>query len=125
METPSLEKILVSQKRNVYATLSPVGGGLAFFGNCLSLVAAIIPGISYICAVVNGLFSLSALVTGFVGLTQVNRSHGVEKGKGLAITGIVLGVLGVIASCLIPLLSTAILAALGIGIGSNLLVPIQ
>lgn len=124
METPTVEKLLTSQKRNLYATLSPISGGLAFLGNCISLVAIIIPGVSYICAVVNGLFSIGALLTGGVGLTQVSRSHGAETGKGLAVTGLVLGVLGVLASCLIPLLSTAILATLGITLGDQLLVPV-
>jgi len=124
-ETPTVEQMLVSQKRNVYAFLSAIGGGLAFVGNCLSLVLMIVPGVSYICGVVNGLFSIAALTTGTVGLTQVNRSRGAETGKGFAVTGIVLGTLGVLASCLIPLLGTAILAALGFHLGDQILVPVE
>jgi len=110
-------------KNNLYALLSPINGGLAFLGNCLNLVLAIIPGISWVCGTINGMFSLGALVTGVVGLIQIRQ--GGQKGKGLAITGIVLGTLGLIAACVIPLIGTAVLAALGLEVGDALLVPIE
>jgi hypothetical protein len=110
-------------KNNLYALLSPINGGLAFLGNCLNLVLAIIPGIPWVCGTINGMFSLGALVTGVVGLIQIR--HGGQKGKGLAITGIVLGTLGLIAACIIPLIGTAVLAALGLEVGDALLVPIE
>ena len=114
-------------KNNLYALLSPINGALAFLGNCLNLFLALIPGMPFLCAAINGLFSLGALATGIVGLVQVKHSG--QKGKGLAITGILLGSLGLIAACLIPLMGTAVLTAilafLGIEIGDAILVPIQ
>ena len=56
---------------------------------------------------------------------QVNRQGSLEKGKGLAITGIVLGVLELMAACLIPLISTAVMGYLGIELGDALLVPVE
>jgi hypothetical protein len=122
MQTPQPVPPLLA-KNNLYAVLSPVSGGLAFLSNCITLILAIIPGLSFLCATVSGLFSLGALATGIVGLVQVKRSG--EKGKRLAITGILLGVLGLIASCLIPLAGTALLAALGWQVGDSLLVPVE
>lgn len=122
METPQPVPAVLT-KNNIYAVLSPINGGLAFLSNCLSLVLVIVPGLPFLCATVSGLLSLGALVTGIVGLVQIKRNG--EKGKGLAITGIVLGVLGLIASCLIPLLGTALWAALGWQVGDSLLVPVE
>jgi hypothetical protein len=113
----------VLTRNNIYATLSLINGGLAFLSNCLSLALVIVPGLPFLCATVSGLLSLGALVTGIVGLVQVKRSG--EKGRGLAVTGIVLGVLGLIASCLIPLMGTALWAALGWQMGDPLLVPME
>ncbi|MEW6093909.1 MAG: DUF4190 domain-containing protein [Chloroflexota bacterium] len=122
METPRLIPAALV-RNNIYAVLSPISGGLAFLGNCLNLVLAIVPGLPFLCATVNGLFSLGALAAGIAGLVQVRRSG--QKGKGLAITGLVLGILGLMAACLIPLLGTALWAVLGWRAGDAILVPIQ
>jgi MFS family permease len=120
METPQpMPPTLI--RNNLYALLSPISGVLAFVGNCINLVFAVIPGLPFLCGTFNGVFSLGALITGIVGLVQLK--HTPQKGRGLAITGILLGTLGLIASCLIPLIGTAILAALGWRIGDTLLVP--
>lgn len=122
METPQpIDPAL--DKNNLYALLSPISGALAFLGNCISLVFAVIPGLPFLCATINGLFSLGALITGIVGLVQIKYTG--QKGRGLGITGIVLGVLGLIGACLIPLIGTAVWAALGWGARDVLLVPIQ
>ena len=122
METPQpIDPAL--DKNNLYALLSPISGALAFLGNCISLVFAIIPGLPFLCATINGLFSLGALITGIVGLVQIKYTG--QKGRGLGITGIVLGFLGLIGACLIPLIGTAVWAALGWGARDVLLVPIQ
>jgi hypothetical protein len=112
-------------KANLYASLSPVNAALAFFGNCLNLFAAIIPGLPIIIGVITGLFSLGALITGLVGLSQIKRSQGAQKGRSWAVTGIALGALGLLAACLIPLLATSLWAALGLELGDLLLVPVE
>jgi hypothetical protein len=114
-----------STKTNKYALLSPINSGLALLGNCISLFAIVVPGMPFVCAAVSGAFSLSGLATGMVGLLQVNRASPMQKGKGLAISGIILGLLGLMAACLIPLLGTALLGTLGLQIGNILLVPAE
>ncbi len=126
MVTPSSQPVVTPPvKNNLYATLSPVNGIIAFLGNCLNLFSSIIPGLPVLCGVISGLFSLGALVTGFVGLFVIKHSNGAQKGKELAITGIVLGALGLIAACLIPLIATSLWAALGLELGDLLLVPVE
>lgn len=112
-------------KNSIYAVLSPVNGALAFLGNCLSLFSSIVPGLPVVCGAISGLFSLGALVTGLVGLYMIKNSHGAQKGKQFAIAGIVLGVLGVIAACIIPMIATSLWAALGVQLGDLLLVPVE
>jgi hypothetical protein len=111
------------EKNNLYALLSPISGGVAGLGNCITLFSVIIPGLPFLCATISGMFSLGALVTGIVGLTQVRK--GGQKGKGLAITGLVLGILGILVSCIIPFVGTALWAAMGWQVGDALLVPIE
>ncbi len=126
MVTPASQPIFTPPVKNsIYAVLSPINGALAFLGNCLSLFSSIVPGLPVICGVISGLFSLGALVTGFVGLFVIKHSNGAQKGKELAIAGIVLGALGLIAACLIPLIATSLWAALGLELGDLLLVPVK
>jgi len=122
METPRpIPPALI--KNNIYALLSPINGGLAILGGCITLVSTLIPTLPFLCGTISGLFSLGAVVTGIVGLVQVR--HGGQKGRGLAITGIVLGILGVIASCLIPFIGAALWTALGWQLGNTILVPVE
>jgi hypothetical protein len=123
MQSPSV--FSQSSKTNLYTILSPINGGLAFSSNCISLLVIVIPGVSFVCGAASGMLSLGALVTGTFGLIQVKRVGNMQKGKGLAIAGIVLGVLGLIGACVIPLLGTTILAALGLQIGNMILVPVE
>ncbi|MGH2720309.1 MAG: DUF4190 domain-containing protein [Actinomycetota bacterium] len=63
-------------------------------------IAAMVVGIV---GIVTSLFAIGvffawvALPLGIVALLKINKSNGMEKGKGMAITGIVLGSIGVIA----------------------------
>ena len=111
------------RQTNTYAILALINGGLALLGNCFSLALIAIPGAPFICGTVSGLLSLGAIATGSVGLIQVRRNALAQKGRGFAITGLVLGMVELLVSCLIPLAGTAILAALGIKLGDMILVP--
>lgn len=96
METPVSPS--PTQKNNVLSIVSLVTGIIAF----LSICAVWIPVAGQICM---GLFGLASIITGFIGLGQVKRT--MEKGKGMAIAGIILGVLALIGLCLaivIPLI---------------------
>jgi hypothetical protein len=72
----------VEQKTSPLAVASMVVG---IVGMALSLVA------------IGVFFAWVALPLGIVALVKINKSGGTQKGKGMAITGIVLGSLGVIA----------------------------
>ena len=94
-----------TKKINVLALVSIATGGLGVFallGSLLLSLLGAIPGV--ICTAFGGLLALAALVTGILGLIQVNRPENLERGKGLAIAGIVIGALALLAACLIPLL---------------------
>jgi len=51
-----------------------------------------------------GLGSLAGIALGLVSLEQIHRSHGRLRGRGLAVTGIALGV----AACLLILLAVIV-----------------
>jgi hypothetical protein len=110
-------------KNNIYALLSLIGGSVATLCNCLTLVSVLVPGLPFLCATISGLFSVGAVVTGAVGLNQVRHSG--QKGKKMAVAGLVLGIIGVLSACVIPFVGTAMWAAMGIGLGDSILVPIQ
>lgn len=55
-------------------------------------VASLVLGIFWVC----GLGSILAAVFGIVSIRQINQSDGRLRGKGLAIAGLVLGILGVL-----------------------------
>jgi hypothetical protein len=113
------------QSSPISARLSPVNGGLALLSNCINVFAVVIPPTQFVCGAIGGLFSLGALVTGTVGLVQAKREGNLQQAKGWAIAGIVLGVLGMMGACLIPLFGATILAALGLQIGNMILVPVE
>lgn len=60
-------------------------------------IAALVSGIIWIC----GLGSLLAVVLGIIALAQIKRSR--QQGRGLAIAGIVLGALGLLATIAVAL----------------------
>ena len=71
---------------------APYAGGSPSRGTNGFAVAALVLGILWLCAV----GSVLAIVFGIIALTQIKTSR--QGGKGLAIAGIVLGALGVIAT---------------------------
>ena len=117
MENPNpIPRALLRQ--NIYALLALVGGLLAFLGNCLTTLSIIIPGLPFLCGTISGIFSLLALALGITGLVQVKKSR--EKGRGMALAGLLLGILGVISACIIPFVGTALWAAFGMNIDNIL-----
>lgn len=69
-----------------------VGGPAPNRGTNGLAVAALVLGILWLCAVGSAL----AIVFGFVALSQIKRSE--QAGKGMAIAGIVLGIIGILAT---------------------------
>ncbi|KAF0106299.1 MAG: RDD domain containing protein [Anaerolineaceae bacterium] len=129
MESPIVQPVPSSARNNKLATAGLVTGILALLSYCLSIVISFFQSL-WLPIILMGsgaLLSLASLITGIIGLVQVNKSQGEQKGKGFAITGIVLGGLGVLAICILPIV---VLTLLGPVIGnvfsevnSNLNVP--
>ncbi len=77
-------------------------------------IASLILGLTSIFCLLNFLTGLPAIILGFLGLSEINKSHGQVKGKGLAITGLVTGFMGTLIMplmILIALLLPAVQAA--------------
>ena len=91
-------------------------GILAIGSLVISLIGLLInfflPGTVLILCGVGLLMNLVALILGIIGLVQLKKNPG-QKGKGLAITGIVFSAIAVVLICLTPILLTTILALLG------------
>ena len=115
MGTPAAQP---SVKRNTLSfvsfILALVSAGLLVLG---FLLAFLFPS-ALLCSGAGLLIGPVALILGIIGLVQVNRSAGAEAGKGMAITGIVIGAITVLLICLSPVLATAILMILGPAIGN-------
>ena len=60
-----------------------------------------------------GIGSILALVFGYLGKAQIARSEGRETGRGLAVAGIVLGWIGVVATIVIILMFAIVLSREG------------
>ena len=69
--------------------MAPMGGEVKT--NTLAIVGLIC---AFLC-------SLIGLVLSIVALTQINKSQGMQKGKGLAIAGIIISALMIVASIII------------------------
>jgi tetrahydromethanopterin S-methyltransferase subunit C len=79
-------------KTKVLSIVSLIAGIVGLLGVC---VAFFLPVVGPIC---DGLLAIGAVVTGFIGMSQVGKTG--EKGKGMAIAGLITGFLAVLAACL-------------------------
>jgi hypothetical protein len=117
----SLPPDLTTRKNN---PLAQAAGLLGIGSIVLSLLGIVISLLFHVLAIVGIVFcgisflmDLVALVLGIIGLVQL-KSHPEQKGKGMAILGIVFGAITVILLCLSPVLVTAVLALLGPVVGN-------
>jgi uncharacterized membrane protein HdeD (DUF308 family) len=115
---PSLSPDLTTRKNN---PLAQAAGWLGIGSAIIALIGFVITiffPIAFLFTCGLGiLMDLVALVLGIIGLVQL-KSHPEQKGKGMAILGIVFGAVAVILLCLSPVLVTAVLALLGPVIGN-------
>ena len=88
--TPGLAYVPSREHYNSMSVISLVTGALAVFGHI------VLPGIG------GGALALVAIVTGFIGRGEIKRSG--EQGGWMAIVGIVLGVIHLLAIILIVVL---------------------
>jgi len=88
-------------KTNVLTIVSLVGGILGLISMCIGIV----PFLGYVCLGLGGLFAVIALITGFLGMSQANKNA--EKGRGMAITGIILSVIALLGVCVIVIINVA------------------
>jgi hypothetical protein len=129
MET-SLPPELTVRKNNPLALAAGILGiGSVVISILGLLVSLLLPPVILVFCGLGLLMDLVALVLGIIGLVQL-KNHSEQKGKGLAITGIVFGALALILLCLLPVLGTALLAILGPYVGNvfsqvsnNIIVP--
>lgn len=107
-------------KTNILSIISLIAGILGFLSMCLG----IIPVLWWFCYGAGGLLSIAALVLGFLGIKQIKKTG--ERGRGLAITGIVLGgltILGVCGMIIFTLTAGPIVGNIFSNINNNLIVP--
>jgi hypothetical protein len=83
-----------AQKTNILSIISLIAGILGLLLVCLGLI----PLVGWVFALFGGIFGIAALVLGFLGMNQVKKNA--EKGRGLAIAGLVIGILLVVWGCL-------------------------
>lgn len=118
METPVVESPPPpASKTNVISIISLIVGIVGLLSTC---GAAFIPVAGPICA---GLLAIGAIVTGILGISQTRKTG--EKGKGMAIAGLVMGVVVVLGACVIGLLALLIPSVGNVfsNISNSLIVP--
>jgi hypothetical protein len=91
-QVPPVPAPAPSAKTNVMSIISLIVGIVGLLGVCVGIF---IPVVGPICV---GLLAVAAVVLGFIGMSQVGKTG--EKGKGMAITGLILGFLALLAACL-------------------------
>jgi len=83
-------------KTNVISVVSLVIGIVGLLGMCAGFIPG---GFGYVCLGLSVLLAIIAIVTGFLGMSQVGKTG--EKGRGMAIGGLVLGLVALLAACLV------------------------
>ncbi|MES2591363.1 MAG: DUF4190 domain-containing protein [Bacteroidota bacterium] len=83
------------QKNNNEGSPAPENTGKSM--NVLALLS-LITGILGLVPVFGILFSIGAVIMSAIALSQINKNPGKYKGKGMAITGLILGSLGILVS---------------------------
>ncbi len=123
MEAPVPAPAAPGQKTNGLALAAGILGICGIAASLLGfLLNAILPGFASVCGCGLGLLAaVVGLILGFVSQAQI-KNHPGEKGKGMAVTGIVIGIVGLVTACLLPVLvlvgGTAVIALLGPTIGN-------
>lgn len=119
-------------KNNTMATISLIAGIVGVLSSCIGpfVVTLFLPVLAVFCVGGGGLLGIASLVTGIIGTSQINKSAGAQKGKGMAIAGIVLGAINILIPCALVVFMPVLLAFLGPVIGdvfsqinSSLVVP--
>jgi hypothetical protein len=82
----------------IWSLIFGILGGLVFFGPVVTAVILQAPSLTLIARVTRGILaicSVLAILFGSLGISQVNR--GLRRGKGMAIVGLILGIIGLLA----------------------------
>jgi hypothetical protein len=109
-----------ASKTNILSIISLVAGILGLLGMCLG----VIPVVGLFCSAPGGLFGIAAVILGILGLNKVKTTG--EKGKGMAIAGLILGVLTLLGVCvyiIITIVAGPIIGNVFSQINSSLSVP--
>jgi hypothetical protein len=121
METPVMQAPPPpATKTNSLSVVSLITGIVGFISMCLG----VIPFLGWVCYGISGLAAIAALITGFIGINKMKASG--EKGRGMAITGIVFGALGLLGVCVMIIISVALGPVIGnvfSSISNNLIAP--
>lgn len=83
------------------------GGGQQTNGLAIASLVTGILGIPLVCCWVGVLLSIAAIVTGFLGKKKADESGGRIGGRGMALAGIILGVIGVVLLIVLIILVAA------------------
>jgi hypothetical protein len=114
----SLPPVTTDRKNNMLAMAAGILGLSSLAVSLLGFLASLLlPAAFLVFCGLTLLMNLVALALGIIGLVQL-KSHPEQKGKGMAITGIVFGAVSLLLLCLLPVLGTALLALLGPTIGN-------
>jgi hypothetical protein len=86
-------------KTNTLSIISLITGIVGLIAPCIAFVISLIPVVNIICGLICPLIPVAALVTGFIGNNKIKTSG--EKGRGMAIAGIIMGAIGFLVYCLL------------------------